>query len=187
LLRWHLPLENLLPRSSSTTVLSHDTQRSKGDMSDEITFDDCCRIILEDWRWRQDGNVPELLRYKRESLALLNQEFDIKWSDEGLHRPSDDGLPALVSTMPRDYARLISPFACWMEYRMLPGEQVILDRHTTDLRASEMALKRHWVELFRDLLLLRWPEAVHRKTSWSRLHDLGLGEPPDEIDFCWLL
>src|ERR1700733_4699768 len=106
-------------------------------MSDEITFEDCYRTILEDWRWRQDGIVPELLHYKRELLALLNQEFDINWSDEGPYRARDDGLPALVSTMPRDYACLVSPFACWLEYRMLPGEQVILDLHTNDLRASE--------------------------------------------------
>jgi hypothetical protein len=75
-------------------------------MPDEITFDDCCRIILQDWRWRQDSIVPELLHYKRELLALLNEEFDISWRDEGLGLPRDDALPALVSTMPRDYGRL---------------------------------------------------------------------------------
>lgn len=153
-------------------------------MPDEITFDDCCRIILQDWRWRQDSIVPELLHYKRELLALLNEEFDISWRDEGLGLPRDDALPALVSTMPRDYGRLASPFACWLEYRMIPGEQNVLVRHRNDLRASEMAFKQRWVELFRDLLLLRWPEAKHRTTSWSRLHDLGLGEPLSAIDFC---
>jgi hypothetical protein len=155
-------------------------------MSDEITFEDCCRIILDDWRWRQDGIVPELLHCKRELLALLNQEFDIDWSDERLDHPRDDGLPALVSSMPRDYGSLAGPFACWLEYTMLPGEQVVLDRHTNDLRASELAFKQRWVELFRDLLLLRWPGAAHRKTSWSRLRGLGLGERLDEIDFLLL-
>ena len=81
-------------------------------MSDEITFEDCCRIILDDWRWRQDGIVPELLHCKRELLALLKfQEFDIDWSDERLDHPRDDGLPALVSSMPRDYGSLAGPFA----------------------------------------------------------------------------
>src|SRR4051794_13801149 len=62
----------------------------------------------------------------------------------------------------------------------------VLDRHTNDLQVSELALKRCWDTLFRDLLLLRWPEAAHRTTSWSRLHALGLGERLDETDFCWL-
>ena len=152
-------------------------------MSGEITFDDCCRIILEDWRWRRDDNEPELLDYKRSLLTLLNKEFGISWLDEWLELPRHDGLPALVTTMPRDYASLADPFASWVEYDFLAGEQKVLDRHRKELAVAETALKQRWIALFRDLLLMRWPEALHRKTSWARLRELGLGEPVDEIDF----
>ncbi len=152
-------------------------------MPDEITFDDCCRIILEDWRWRQDDNEPELLDYKRNLLTLLNKEFGIGWVDKSLELPQHEGLPALVTTMPRDYGGLAGPFASWIEYDFLSGEQKVLDLHRKELAVAETALKQRWIALFRDLLLMRWPDAVRRKTSWARLRDLGLGEPVDEIDF----
>jgi len=106
-------------------------------MPDEITFDDCCRIILEDWRWRRDDNEPKLLDYKQSLLMLLNKEFGISWVDEWLELPQHEGLPALVTTMPRDYAGLADPFASWMEYDFLSGEQKVLDRHREELAVAE--------------------------------------------------
>jgi hypothetical protein len=152
-------------------------------MTDEITFDDCCSIILEDWRWRKGGVAPGLRQYKQDLLALLTNEFGIDWHDEKTGSTDHDGSPAILSTIPEDYARLVSPFDRWIEYSVVPGEQEVFDRHTDGLNADLTTLKHHWVVLFRDLLLLQWPKAAFCKTSWTRLRALGLGDPVDEIDF----
>ena len=152
-------------------------------MSGEITFDTCCRIILEDWRWRQDSVAAELRDYRRLLLLLLCKEFGIWWDDDWQERPQDAGLPYLVSTLLQDYRGLDSPFAGFIEYTPLPGEEAVWRRHRSRLDAAEKAIKRRWVALFRDLLLLRWPEAARRRTSWAQLRKLGLGEPVDELDF----
>jgi hypothetical protein len=147
-------------------------------MPGEITFDHCCRIILEDWRGRRDSVAPELRDYRRLLLMLLCKEFGIWWDDDWQESPRDAGLPALVSTLMRNYAGLGSPFAGWIKYTPLPGEQEVWHRHQPRLDAAEKAIKQRWVALFRDLLLLRWPEAAHRRTSWEKLRKLGLREPP---------
>lgn len=147
-----------------------------------IDFDDCCRTILEGWRGRRDSAPPELRDYQRQLLSLLTKEFGISWDDRWVETLDDRSLPVLIRTMPRAYAGLVGPFAAWLEICPLPGEPEVWHRHTTDLEAAEVALKQHWVALFRDLLLLRWPEAAHRRTSWLRLRQLGLGDPVDELD-----
>jgi hypothetical protein len=38
-------------------------------------------------------------------------------------------------------------------------------QHKRHLREREAALREAWVELFRDLMLLRWPDAVDRSSS----------------------
>lgn len=113
----------------------------------------------------------------------MTKEFGIRWDDEWVESPHRAGIPVLVTTTLQDYARLVSPFARYIEYTPLPGEQEVWRRHKSDLQAAKVALKQHWVAFFRDLLLLRWPEAAHRRTSWARLRQLGLGDPVDELDF----
>jgi hypothetical protein len=153
-------------------------------MAEEITFGECCRIILEDWKWRRDGIATELRDYKRELLALLNREFGIEWRDEAqLESARRQGLPLIALTMPKDFAAIASPFARWLEYSFAPGEREIIELHREFLRSAESAHRERWVALFRDLLLLRWPEAAQRSSSWTRLRSLGLGEPVDEMDF----
>ena len=152
-------------------------------MPDKIDFDECCRIILNDWRWRQSDIAPPLREYKQKLLALLNQEFGIEWHDDLSETARHETLPALTATMPEDYAGLVSPFDRWIEYSPVPGETEILDRYRDRFALAEAAIKQRWIGLFRDLLLLHWPEAAHRTTSWARLTDLGLSEPVDEIDF----
>lgn len=73
-------------RSWKCVLLSVSVSRGWGKrgsrMADEITFDDCCRIILRDWPFRRDHIVPALRDYKRHLLALLTQEFGIEWHHE---------------------------------------------------------------------------------------------------------
>lgn len=151
-------------------------------MADEITFDDCCRTILSGWRLRRDDIAPVLRDYHRTLLTLMTQEFGIAWEDDW-EFARRERLPALVSTMPEGYAGLNSPFSRYLEYKPRPGEMDVLERHRGELEAAEGALKQRWVALFRDLLLLRWPEAASRTTRWARLEELGLGKPVDELDF----
>ena len=88
-------------------------------MHDEITFHDCWRIFLDDWGCCQASTVPVLRDYKRHVLALLNDEFGIGWHDEWSDDARDKRLPALLSTMLREYARIVSPFVGWNEHCML--------------------------------------------------------------------
>lgn len=152
-------------------------------MTDAISFEDFCWIILKDWRWRRDGVAPALSDYKRQLFRPLSQEFGISWDDDGEWRSDTGGVPALALTMPRDFAGIASPFARWLQYRPKPGERVVLDRHQEVIASAEHELQRCWLALFRDLLLLHWPEARQRTTSWTRLRALGLGEEMHEWDF----
>ena len=152
-------------------------------MTDTITFEDFCRIILTDWRWRRDGVAPALRDYKRHLLTLLGQEFGVTWDDDAEWHADAGGVSALALTMPRDFAGIASPFARWLEQRPQPGERAVLEQHQDAIIAAEGELKQRWLALFRDLLRLRWLKAGQRTTSWTRLRALGLGDPVDELDF----
>ena len=146
-------------------------------------FQDCCRIILEDFRWRCAVTSSDQRTYRRQLLAMLNNAFGIEWHDDSDRLPHDKGLPLIVLGMPEAYARIVEPFDGVLEYSPLPGEMAVFHRHKDGLSAETYALKERWVALFRDLLLLRWPEAADRQTSWSDLRRLGLGNPPDADEF----
>jgi hypothetical protein len=62
-------------------------------MPGEITFDHCCRIILEDWRGRRDSVAPELRDYRRLLLMLLCKEFGIWWDDDWQSRHETPVFP----------------------------------------------------------------------------------------------
>jgi hypothetical protein len=154
-----------------------------------LTFDDCCRVILADWPWRQEDTAEPLREYKRHLLALMTAEFGVVWDDgwgehdgghAGEHPP---GLSRLACGMPARYSRLRSPFDGLLEYTPQPGEQAALDAHSTALTKRLGLLRDTWVALFRDLLLVCWPDADKRTTTWERLRAKGLGEPVDELDF----
>ena len=152
-------------------------------MSAQITFQDCCRIILEDSRWRRAGAPSDRRTYHLKLLALLNEAFEIDWRDDEWGCGHDRLLPRIVLDMPQAYARLVGPFDGVLEYSPLPGEMSVIDRHKVRLSAETDALKELWIALFRDLPLLRWPGAADRRTTWSDLRRCGLGDPPDDDEF----
>lgn len=148
-------------------------------MSDEISFEVGCRIMLDGWRWRQKWVAEPLQEYHQDLLLLLCEEFGVVWPED-----SDDLVgPQLLSMLPRHYSSVTSVFSGILEYRFVAGEEAVISRHREALEADEGALKDRYAALFHDLMLLRWPEASGRRTSWSRLRSLGLGESVDEFDF----
>ena len=153
-------------------------------MFDEITFEDCCRLILEQGPPDRGRADPEQPTYRRDLLALLNKEFSICWEDTGDWRPRDRRVPAIAPSLVRHYKTITDPFSGWLEYTPLRGEMVVLNRHQLAIGDAAATLRKCCVTFFRDLLLLRWPEAAHRTTSWTRLQELGLvipTEAPDDL------
>jgi hypothetical protein len=143
----------------------------------EITFDDCCRLILEGWLREDASSVQK--SYRQSLLELLSKEFGISWRDDIDSRAAyEEGLPLLLSTIPGDYARRVNPFACWFEYTPIPGEMEVLRPHFDQFGADERKSSQPWIALFRDLMLLRFPDAAHRKTSRARLRTLSDFPPP---------
>ena len=150
-----------------------------------ISFDECCRIILVDWPWRRESAAAELRNYKRHLLRLLTGEFGITWDDTWVNQPNlgPFGLSCLACAMPRGYCGLCSPWSSFLEYSPLEGELQVIGRHRPRLDERLNALQQEWAVLFRDLLLLQWPEAAGRQSSWARLRALGLSDPLYEDDF----
>ncbi len=152
-------------------------------MSDTITFEDCCRLILEQGPPARPNDDPDKQDYRRNLLALLNQEFCIQWEDTDGLAPWDKRLPAITLTLVRHYKTITDPFSGWLEYAPVEGEMEVLTGSPA-LRwgcggRPKARLPR---ALFRDLLLLRWPAAAHRTTSWTRLQELGLVVPNHDPD-----
>ncbi len=71
----------------------------------------------------------------------------------------------VLPAMARRFACLAGPYSGFLEYRQTPGEAQVHLQHKRHLREREAALREAWVELFRDLMLLRWPDAVDRSSS----------------------
>ena len=153
-------------------------------MSDEITFDNCCRLILEQGPPDRPYANPDKSDYRRNLLALLNKEFGIRWEDTDDLTPRDKRLPAIAPSLVRHYKTIIDPFSGWFEYAPVRGELEVLNLHRPPIGDATATLKQCCVAFFRDLLLLRWPEAAHQTTSWTRLQELGLVIPTcDPNDF----
>ena len=155
---------------------------------DLLTLDDCCRMILADWPWRQEHRAAPLRDYKRQLLTIMTAEFGIAWSDDWLKNGEaarnelPPGLPLLACRMPAGYGRLRNPFDDFLEYTPQPGEQAVLNAHGAALQGRLDMLKTAWVALFRDLLLVWWPDSGAQTTTWERLHAKGLPAPVDELD-----
>jgi hypothetical protein len=94
-----------------------------------------------------------------------------------------DGNSAGADWKPPGFRLSQEPFAGYLCYRHADGEQEAAASHLGAIGAQTAELRARWQAYFRDLLLIRWPDAAFRTTSWARLRELGLGEPVDEIDF----
>jgi hypothetical protein len=162
-------------------------------MSDEITFDDCCRIILEQGAPVCQPVGPDKPNYRRDLLALLNKEFSIEWNDTNSFQnspvvwdaegnPWNEGAPVIGTSLVRHYGEIPDPFSGYLEYTFAKGEMEVWKAHQAGIGNAATAMKQRLVALFRDLLLLRWPKAAHRTTSWARLRALGLIEPAHDPD-----
>jgi hypothetical protein len=151
-------------------------------MSDELTFDDCCRLILEQGPWRTATADPHNPNYRRDLLALLNKEFGICWEDTDGWHSRDPRVPAIAPSLVRHYETITDPFSGWLEYTPVKGEMEVLKVHQPAIGDAAEVLRQRCVAFFRDLLLLRWPEATHRTTSWIRLQELGLVMPAYDPD-----
>jgi len=164
-------------------------------ISDEITFDDCCRIILEQGPPACQPVATDKPDYRQDLLALLNKEFGIEWNDTDADQsspvvwdaegsPWNGGVPAIATSLVRHYGGVADPFSGYLEYTFAKGEIDVWKAHQAGIGDAATAMKQHFVALFRDLLLLRWPKAAHRTTSWAKLRALGLVEPvydPDDF------
>jgi hypothetical protein len=141
-------------------TLDVDSLSSSGaaETSDRIDFEDCCRVILEGWRLRQNSARPDLQIYNRHLLNLLIAEFGIVWQDDWNAREARSiGLPVVLPTMARRFADLAGPYNSFIEYTSRPNEAEVHLRHKRRLHECEAAFRETWIELFRDLMLLRWP------------------------------
>jgi hypothetical protein len=156
-------------------------RRDNTDMSDEITFDDCCRLILEQGPPRPEDACPDDWDFRRHLLLLLNKEFGIDWRYDDEYQ-FDRDAPAIARTLVKYYPGIVDPFAEWLEYTSIQGEDEVLTAHYPSLANAAADLKQRYVAFFSDLLLLRWPEAAHRNTSWQQLRALGLVVPDKFLD-----
>jgi hypothetical protein len=85
-------------------------------MSDEITFDDCGRLILEQGLPDRAYADPDKPDYRRDLLALLNKEFGIRWQDTDDLTPRDRRVPAIAPSLVRHNKTITDPFSEWFEY-----------------------------------------------------------------------
>lgn len=164
-------------------------------MLDDITFDDCCRLILEQGPPVREPPGPDKTDYRRDLLALLNKEFGIDWNGTDQTQMAavvwdaegngwNEGIPAIATSLIRQYSAITDPFSGILEYTFARGEMEVWEAHQADIGNALTAMKQRFVALFRDLLLLLWPKAAHRTTSWGTLRALGLVVPvydPDEF------
>jgi hypothetical protein len=151
-------------------------------MSDEITFDDCCRIILEQGPLDRAYADPTNPDYRHDLLALLNAEFGIHWEDTDEAARRDRRMPGITPGLVRHYQTITDPFAGWLEYAPVEGEMEVFQAHRAAIVDAAAMLRQHCAAYFRDLLLLRWPGAAHRTTSWTRLQEMGLVIPTYDPD-----
>jgi len=109
-------------------------------MSDEITFTDCCRMILEQGPSRGARATPDNPDYRRDLLFLLNKEFGIKWNDTGKTERSptvwdgdgnswNGGVPYIATSLVRHYVGIADPFSEYIEYTFATGEREIWKAH----------------------------------------------------------
>ncbi|BDG74043.1 hypothetical protein [Roseomonas fluvialis] len=140
--------------------------------------------------WRDDADALRAAWYgsdngRREEneAGPMGTVHDIR--SEAMSRNEADNvpLPSILRTICDSYAGIERPFDSFLEYRPGEREREILDAHIGGIDRATDALRKLWQRWLRDMLLLRWPDAASRTTSWERLAELGLGKPVDAADY----
>ena len=171
-------------------------ERARSAELDTITFTVFAAEILAGHVFRR-ADVPRKLReYKQRLLDLMCAEFGIPWRDgdlPDLSRPEDwdspnfgrnpHGVPRVLETMTSYYAGLVGPMEGYYSYATVLGEEAVHSEHLPAIHRRTEVLRADWLHFFRDLLLVAWPEAAGKTTTWSRLRELGLGDRVFEEDF----
>lgn len=164
-----------------------------------ITVDGLCAEILDGWMLRK-RSTGDLGDYHRTLLGLICRELGIEWHDDmkklrhvweaspaGLHLGDKAAIhwvrmPYLLDGMQERYHQIRTPFAGILEYDFAEGEEKVFESHRHGISDATEALRLRWQAYLRDMLLLRWPEAAFRSTTWTRLAELGLPKRPDDMD-----
>ena len=189
----HVSMLKPIDFESLARTLMSRLPETKPSMSDAITFDDCCRLILEQGAPPHNRPAPGQSDYRRDLLAVLNKEFGIKWNDtdgfqlsptvrDAVGNSWNGGVPYIATSLVRHYGGIADPFSGILEYTFAKGEPDVWKAYQAGIRDAAMVMSQRFVAFFRDLLLLRWPKAAHRTTSWTRLRALGLDVPEDDPD-----
>ncbi len=174
----HLSAEGV--RNLFTNALREVLQRrASGSNAIALGVEDLAREILRFRCTRSQDDDPAMRDYHRHRLELPQRELGTAWNDE----LRVEGLAFVTEMRPRSYAAVSNPFAGWLAYRLQDGERALWDRHRRAFEAHAAALRETHVELLRDLLALRWPDAAGRSTSEGRLRELGLPAPPARDDY----
>ena len=84
--------------------------------------------------------------------------------------------------MIKAYPDIVDPFAGLLEYTPMKGEWDVWKSHQPGLIDAATVMRQRFIAFFRDLLLLHWPEAADRTSSWARLRALGLVVPEFDPD-----
>jgi hypothetical protein len=158
-----------------------------------ITFYDCCRMILQQGPPDRARVFADQPNYRRDLFFLLNKEFGIEWNDSDPCEPSRsvrdadgrfwrEGVPYIAGDLVRHYCQVTVPWSGYLEYTYVKGEMEVWKTEEGGIVYGVTALKECFVAFFHDLLLLRWPDAKYRTTSWEKLEALGLGERVDDPD-----
>jgi hypothetical protein len=94
----------------------------------------------------------------------------LKDTDEFQHSPSvkdadgnrwNGGVPHIAASLVRPYGTITDPFSGYLEYTPAKGEWDVWEAHRGGIGDAAVVLKQRYVAFFRDLLLLRWPDAAH--------------------------
>ncbi len=144
----------------------------------EVTFAHLCQIILEEGSLRQNHGDPDVRNYHRRMLAVLVEDFGIEWKDrwDPVHFRSR-GLPTVLRSMFRSFLGTPHPYSSYLEYIFLRDEEEIWLRHKSRFGNDEAIRRQAWYDLFHDLMLLRWPEAAHSKSTWRCVKE-QIGDQP---------
>ena len=158
--------------------------------TNSIALDTLCASILDGWHCRVGGH-SNLSAYHCKLLDLMTQELGVVWHDdpdqlqEAWKMPGGDGetMPHILRSICEMYDGIREPFRDFLSYSPVVGEKAVLDVNLDPIAVATNHLRLCWQAWLRDMLLLRWPEAATRTTTWERLTELGLGEPVLDEDF----
>jgi hypothetical protein len=158
----------------------------------ELDMVDLCTVILDGWHNRTQAH-DDLKAYHGKKLEIMCAEIGVVWRDDWneLCRAWGDwplgastcrasaSPPYVLRTIYSNYRGIQEPMSGISCYSYATGEEAVHARHLSLIRENTVGLRGRWREVLLELLLLRWPEAIGRTTTWKRLRKLGLPEAPD--------